>query len=163
MLSKRGIDKGSTMTAEQNKAIIRRYYEEIANQRRFELADEIISPDFRLFLDSQPPYGPEGVKQFLDWLITQTFPDLRVTIEELVAEGDRVAARVTLHATPHLPIDWINGFDTIPVTGKSFAFKEYVFWGLAEGKIVERWILFDQLDMLRQLGFSRFTADFAGQ
>jgi predicted ester cyclase len=140
------------MSAEQNKIIIRRYYEEIANQRQLAIADEIIDPDFKLFPWSEPPFGPEGVKHFITWLCIITFPDLQVTIEDIVAAGDRVAVRVTLHATQTNPINWLANFRTIPPTDKPFALQEYVFWRLAEGKIVERWLLVDTWGMLQQLG-----------
>ena len=91
------------------KAIIRRYYEEIGNQRRLAVADDIVAPPFKLFPDAPPPYGPEGVKQFISWLCITTFPDLQVTIEHLIAEGELVAAGVTLHATQTTPLNWLDG------------------------------------------------------
>jgi predicted ester cyclase len=139
------------MSLEQNKAIMRRFYEEIANQRRFEVADEIIAPDFRMFQSSSPPYGPEGVKQFMTNLLVLGFPDMNVTIEDMVAEGDTVAVRVTLHATQNVAINWFPGLGTIPPTGKRFDMREYVFWRVVDGKIVERNIVVDSMEMLHQL------------
>ena len=140
------------MGFQEPKAIIRRYYEEIGNQRQLAVADEIIAPYFRLFPDSPPPHGPEGVKQFITWLCINTFPDLYVTIEELLAEQEQVAAFVTLHATQTSPIDWLSGVGTIAATGTRFALKEYVLWRVIDGKITERTILVDTWDMLQQLG-----------
>jgi hypothetical protein len=80
------------MGIQEPKEVIRRYYEEIGNQRLLAIADEINAPDFRLFPDSTPPYGPEGVKEGITWLCIDTFPDLGVTIENLIAEGEYVAA-----------------------------------------------------------------------
>jgi predicted ester cyclase len=140
------------MSAEENKAIVRRYYEEVGNQRQLHVADEIIGSDFKLFPNASPPYGPEGVKQFITWLCITTFPDLRITIDDLVAEGDRVAARVVLHATQQTTIDWLGNFGEVPPTGKTFDLTEFVFWRLAEGRIVERWLLVDTWGMLQQLG-----------
>jgi predicted ester cyclase len=140
------------MGFQEPKAIIRRYYEEIGNQRQLAVADEIIAPHFRLFPDSSPPHGPEGVKQFITWLCISTFPDLYVTIEELLAEGEQVAAFVTLHATQTIPIDWFSGVGTIAATGKRFALKEYVLWRVIDSKITERTILVDNWGMLQQLG-----------
>jgi predicted ester cyclase len=147
-LSAKGLTPMGTL---EPKAIIRRYYEEIGNRRHLAVADEIIDPQFRLFPDSSPPYGPEGVKQFITWLCITTFPDLQVTIEDLIAEGEQVAAFVTLHATQTTPIDWISGVGTIAPTGKPFALKEYVLWRVSAGKIVERTILVDTWSMLQQL------------
>jgi predicted ester cyclase len=140
------------MSNQEPKTIIRRYYEEIGNERQLAVADEIIAPHFRLFPDSAPPYGPAGVKDFITWLCLSTFPNLQVTIEDLIAEGEQVAAFVTLHATQTSPIDWLGGVGTIAPTGKPFALKEYVLWRVVAGKIVERKILVDTWGMLQQLG-----------
>ncbi len=140
------------MDTPEPKAIIRRYYEEIGNHRHLAVADEIFAPDFKLFPDSPPPYGPQGVKEFIRWLCITTFPDLQVTIEHLVAEGEMVAAGVTLHATQNVPIDWISGLGSIAPTGKQFALHEFVFWRIVAGKIVKRQIIVDTWGMLQQLG-----------
>jgi len=140
------------MDSQEPKAIIQRYYEEIGNQRQLTVADEIIAPHFRLFPDSPPPHGPEGVKQFITWLCVNTFPDLHVTIEALIAEEEQVAAFVTLHATQTSPIDWLSGIGPIAATGKRFALREYVLWRVVGGKIVERMILADTWGVLQQLG-----------
>ena len=87
----------------------------------------------------------------MSWF-TGVFPDLRATIDELIGEGDIVAVRVTLHATQTNPIDWIGGFGIIAPTGKPFDLKEYQFWRVVDGKIVERRVCFDTLGMLYQLG-----------
>ena len=140
------------MSAEQNKAAVRRYYEEIGNQRNFAVADEIFDSNFKLFPDSLPPYGAEGVKQFMSWFIGVKFPDLHVVIDGLICEGDVVASRVTLHATQNAPLDWIAGYGSIAPTGKTFDLHEYIFWRVIDGRIVERWCCFDTLEMLYQLG-----------
>lgn len=140
------------MGIQQPKDIIRRYYEEIGNRRQLALADEIIAPDFRLFSDSTPPYGPEGVKEFITFLCISTFPDLVVTIENLIGEGEYVAAFVTLHATHISPVDWFPEVGTIAPTGKPFTLQEFVLWRVVGGKIVERRVLVDTWGMLQQLG-----------
>lgn len=140
------------MSAEANKTIVFRYYEEIANQRQLAVADELFASSFRLFPDSQPPYGSEGVKQFITWLCITNFPDLRVTIEDLIAEEDKVAAHVTLHATQQVTMDWLPAVEPIPPTGKPFAMPEFVIWRLADGKIVERRVFIDFLAVLQQMG-----------
>jgi predicted ester cyclase len=80
------------------------------------------------------------------------FPDLRVIVEDMIAEGDKVAARITLHATQTVPIDWLNDVGVISPTGRQFDFRETQFWRIANGRIVERWVLFDTFDWLQQLG-----------
>jgi predicted ester cyclase len=139
------------MSLEENKAVVRRYYEEVGNQRQFAVADEIFAPGFKMFPDSNPPYGPENVKQFMAWF-TGVFPDLQAKMDEIICEGEIVAVRVTLHATQTNPVDWINGFGVIAPTGKPFDLREYQFWRVTDGKIVERWVCFDTLAMLYDLG-----------
>jgi steroid delta-isomerase-like uncharacterized protein len=129
---------------EANKALVRRYYEEIGNQRALTVADELFAPDFRLFPDSAP--GPEGVKQFITWLI-EVFPDFWVWVDDLIAaEGNKVVARFAFGGTHQ------GEFLGIPATGKPLAMTEITIWRTAEGKIVERWIAANALDAVLQLG-----------
>ncbi|MCC7452460.1 MAG: ester cyclase [Anaerolineae bacterium] len=139
------------MSVKENKALVYRYYEEIINQRQFVVADQIIGPDLKLFPNSQSPFGPESVKQFMEWM-TNLFPDIRVTIEETIAERDKVAALVTLHATQTKIVDYIQGFGAIPPSGKTFEIPEFAVWKIVNGKIVERKTVIDFLPMLRQIG-----------
>ena len=140
------------MSTHDPKKVVKRYYEEVGNQRQLSVADEIIAPDFKLFPHSAPPYGPEGVKQFITWLCIEGFPDLTVTIEELIAEGNTVAARVTLHAMHTAQLSWLNDLGITAPTGKRFDMEEFVFWRVNRGKITERHILIDRLGVAQQLG-----------
>src|SRR5690242_3590778 len=87
-------------TTEENKAQFRRTYEEMFNQGNLAIADELIAPD--CLNHEVPPgmnnRGPEGIRQVVMMLRT-AFPDLHGTIEEVVAEGDTVAGRVTMSGT----------------------------------------------------------------
>jgi len=139
------------MPAEQNKAIVRRFFEEMCNLRNFAVADEIFAPEFKMFPDSQPPFGADGVKGFMAWF-TGVFPDVMATIDSIICEDDTVAIRVTLRATQTNPINWIQGFGNIEPTGKPFELIEYQFWRVTDGKLAERWVCFDTLRMLSQLG-----------
>ena len=131
--------------------VVRRYYEEIGNQRKESVADEIIAPNFKLFPYSQPPYGPEGVKRFMKWLCVESFPDLTVTIDKLIAEGDTVAASVTLHAAHTANFSWFPQLGSFKPTGMRFHLKEFVFWSVADGKITERELLIDRWGVAEQL------------
>ena len=139
------------MSIDENKATVRRYYEEIGNQRRYEVADEIFAPSYRMFPDSNPPYGPDNVKLFMAWF-TGVFPDLQATIDDMICEGEIVAVRVTLRATQTNPVDFVRGFGVIAPTGKPFELREYQFWRVVDGRITERWVCFDTLGMLYDLG-----------
>jgi len=87
-------------TTEENKAQFRRAYEEVLNQGDLSVVDELIAPDF---LNHEAPPGRDRGPESMRWLATMlrtAFPDLRFTIEELVAEGDIVAGRLTMSAVP---------------------------------------------------------------
>ena len=84
---------------EQNKALLRRFYEEVIGQGKLDLIDELIAPTFvehEEFPDSPP--GREGLKQVFAMFL-EAFPDLHFHIKDLVAEGDKVVARIAMHGT----------------------------------------------------------------
>ncbi len=131
---------------EANKALIRRAYEEILNQNNLSVADEIVAADCVLHI---PPYPDihtlEGYKQFVTTNST-AFPDGQYTIEELIAEGDKVAVRWTTLGTH------TGEFMGLPPTGKQVKVTAIVIDRIAEGKIVEEWANVDFLGLMQQLG-----------
>lgn len=140
-------------TEAENKEQFRRTYEEMFNEGDLALADELIAPDF---LNHEAPpgknYGPASMRGLITWLRT-AFPDLHFTIEELVAEGDTVAGRVTMSGT-HL-----GPFQGIPATGRSFEQAHMHFVRLRDGKAIEHRAVRDDLGMMRQLGVIAAPAD----
>ena len=134
------------MTAEENKAILRRAYEEAFNQKNLDALDEIFASDI---IDHNPspgqPPGLEGAKQVFSSINT-AFPDLHVNIEDMVAEGDKVVARVTMSGTHQ------GEFMGIDPTGNRVTITGMDLVRIAEGKIVEHWANFDDLGMMQQLG-----------
>ena len=89
------------MSTEDNKAIVRRFYEEIVNQKKRAGLDEFIDPNYVYhFTPPDTPGGLEGARQAFDMYLT-AFPDLHFTVEDLIAEGDEVVARVTMSGTQH--------------------------------------------------------------
>jgi steroid delta-isomerase-like uncharacterized protein len=138
------------MSAEQNKAIVRRWFDEVVSQGNIELVDEICMQCVPSFVVIQgvadpPPQGLEGVKGLIGVLRT-AFPDLKFTIEGQIAEGDQVATRLTVRGT-HL-----GEFMGIPATGKQMAVSGVSIWRLADGKLVNEWVNWDSLAMMQQLG-----------
>ena len=132
---------------EENKAHYRRTFEEVFNQGNLALVDELVAPDF---LDHEVPpgmnnRGPDSTRQLVTMLRT-AFPDLHFTIEDLVAEGDTVAGRVTMSGT-HL-----GPFQGIPPTGRSFQQAQMYFVRFRDGKAIEHRAVRDDLGMMRQLG-----------
>ena len=136
------------MSTEANKAISRRFLEEIFGQGKLAVADEIIAPNH---VDSGPgtlpglPPGPEGSKQFVT-VYRNAFPDVQFTIDEQIAEGDKVVTRWTAHGTHQ------GELAGIPPTGKSSTVTGMGVDRIMNGKIVESWGIFDQFGMMQQLG-----------
>ncbi len=120
------------MSTEDNKAINRRYIEEVLNRGNMHVIDELKADDV------------EGTHQRIRVLRT-AFPDLHVTIETQVAEGDWVASRLTYRGT-HL-----GPFMGVPPTGKKVQFATMTMNRYAEGKVVENWGVHDIHGMLKQL------------
>jgi serine phosphatase RsbU (regulator of sigma subunit) len=132
-------------TEEENKAIFRRYIEEVFNQANLEVADEI----FDRYLSHQPDgstfeRGPEDVKRF-NREFRAAFPDLRISIDEQIAEGDKVVTRVTFRGTHQ------GDFRGMAPTGKEVEIKGITIFRFSEkGKVVESWDSYDQLRVMRQ-------------
>jgi len=131
--------------SEQNKAIARRTYE-LFNAHNLDALDEVVAPNI---VDRNPSPGQapglEGVKQFFSMLYT-AFPDFHITVEDLIAEGDKVVARVRVNSTHQ------GEFMGIPPTGKPVTQTGIDILRLAGGKAVERWGEFDTFGLMQQLG-----------
>ena len=136
------------MLNEANKTVSRRFFEEVFSRGRLNLLDEIIAKDH---VNSGPgtlpglPNGPEGTKQLVT-VYRNAFPDVHFTIDEQIAEGDKVVTRWTAKGTHK------GDLIGIPATGKSSTVTGIAVDRLVNGKIVESWGIFDQFGMLQQLG-----------
>lgn len=134
------------MSAEDNKVIVRTYVEMIWNQQQVDRVGELVAADFvdHGALPGQAP-GLAGAQQ--KWAMYLVgIPDLRVTIEDLVAEGDKVAARRSYKGTHR------GELLGIPPTGKPVQIGGISIFRLAGGKIVEHWEQIDGLALMQQLG-----------
>jgi steroid delta-isomerase-like uncharacterized protein len=132
------------MSTEQNKAIVRRFLEEYTPA----VVDELLVPNYIHHDPSLPPElqrGRDAYKQ-INNMFHAAFPDLQVTVEDLVAEGNKVAARWNWGGTHQ------GEMMGIPATRKHVAATGTSIHRVAEGKIVESWFNFDALGMMRQLG-----------
>jgi steroid delta-isomerase-like uncharacterized protein len=135
---------------EKNKAVAKRVFTEIFNQNKFEVAEEIYAKDFV----NHGVHQDVGLKEDQDaargW--KQAFPDLVMTVDKMVAEGDLVtvlwSGRGTNTGTG-------NG---IPATGKKIEGRGITIWRIVDGKIREEWSEFDQLRLMQQLGLVPSTA-----
>jgi len=129
--------------SEANKALIRAHYDATTNAYKPSVIDRQIAEDF---VDHGNPdvTGPEGVKTHIKAL-RAAFPDLSVTIEDIVAEGDLVAVRGTWRGTHQ------GTFRGVPPIGRKVEFSGMVFWRVAGGQIRERWGVVDTPTLMRQL------------
>jgi len=137
---------------EQNKAIARRYYDEILNQGKKEVIDELMSQDFLFTISTQsePFHGPQGFKQMVDYIHT-AWPDVHITVEHLLADGDTVVGHWTGSGT-HRGIMYNTVMGDIPPTNRRFTIDGMTWLTIRNGKIVESLANEDTLGMLLQLG-----------
>lgn len=139
--------EGRDMTrTENNKAVIRKFVEEVINQNRMDRADDLVGEDF-VELDPLPGQrqGREGLKETLG-VMRAGFPDMHWVVEEMVAEEDKVVTRFTWTGTHR------GTFLGVPATGRSVTVKGVVMDQLAGGKMSYSRILMDSLGLMRQLG-----------
>jgi predicted ester cyclase len=134
------------MSAEQNKAILRQAYDAI-NRNDLDALDEMVASDITDH-DPAPGQGPglEGVKDYFSSLHA-AFPGFRMDVEDMIAEGDKVVARVTGSGGTHQ-----GEFMGIAPTGNRVTFRGIDILRVTDGKVVEHWGRFDDLGFLQQLG-----------
>ena len=129
------------MTIDENKELVRRYNEEIWNNRNLEKASEFMSDEF---LEE----SLEHVRQFLT-----AFSDVHLTIEDLIAEGDKVVARLIATATNTGP------FGGQPPTGKKVEIRSIRIYRIANNKFIDTWAMQDRLGLMEQLGLVQTASD----
>ena len=130
---------------EHNKALIRRGFEEGISKGNLKVFEDIIAPNYVNHNMPAPAPGVEGFKQVIGMFRT-AFPDMQVTVEDEVAERDRVATRGVMRGTHK------GEFMGVPATGKQVAVQYIDIWRLENGKAVENWVQMDMLGMMQQLG-----------
>ena len=135
------------MAAEQNKALIVRFVEELFNRGNMGIVGEIFAPDFieREQLPPGIPNGREGVK-VLTTMLRSAFPDFKATIDDILAEGDKVVIRMTWSGTQK------GEFMGVPATGKRVSFGVIDIIRITNGKLVEHWGQMDSMSLMQQLG-----------
>lgn len=141
------------MSVEANKALVRRHFEEIFNRQNFAECAEMMADDFiehaiAPFGTSEPGrvHGPEHVRNASEWLHAQ-FPDLQMSVETVIAEGDLVSCRVYSEGTN---LGKLNG--VLPPTGKRFAAWQNHWFRVVDNKLAEHWAIRDDLPAMLQLG-----------
>jgi steroid delta-isomerase-like uncharacterized protein len=135
------------MSNKENKAFAARMYEEIHNKGNLEKAEEFVTPDFVDHNPADPnmPKGPDGVRHVFG-MFRSAFPDFHTTVEDIIADEDRVVSRVTMHGTHK------GEFMGIPATGKEVSIPVIDIMRISNGKAAERWGVADVAGMMQQLG-----------
>lgn len=138
--------------SETKKAIARRYYQEILNEARLEVIDELMSENFMFTIPTHPDpyYGPSGFKDLVN-MLHSAFPDVHLDVRHLLVEGDTVVGHWTGSGT-HIggPLHTVKG--DIPASGKRFVIDGVSWLKIADGKIVESLANEDTLGLMQQIG-----------
>lgn len=130
------------MNRRASKAIVTRFIDEAWNARLNGAIDELVHPAYRVGEDA---FGPDAVRANIAAMVA-AFPDLHVTILELIGEGDRVAARVRLEGTHE------GDLGGIPATGRHVTYEEMAFWRIEDGMMREGAFIAQALALRIQLG-----------
>ncbi|MBN2028664.1 ester cyclase [bacterium] len=139
------LSAGCEKKTEVNKVLTRRAFEEVWNQEKLDVVDEIFSTDFVEHRSGPDIHGPESVKE-LATMYSTAFPDLKYTIEDQIAEGDMVVCRWTATCTHK------GELMGIPPTGVQVTSTGVDIFRITDGKIVELWANVDELGTMQQLG-----------
>jgi steroid delta-isomerase-like uncharacterized protein len=138
------------LNTEENKAIVRRWFEEVINQGNLEAVDVICAqcaPSFVVIkgVADDASGGLDGVKSLVQ-RFHKAFSDMEFKIEDQIAEDNKVVTRITIEGTHS------GEFMGIPPTNKKFSIKGVSIWLMGEGKLVEEWVSWDTMGMMQQLG-----------
>ena len=133
------------MSTEENRMLVHRFFEELWNQENLAVADELLASGHVHHFSDGDITGPDGVKQLVSWLRT-AFPDIHTSIDDVVAEADKVVVRFTIRGTHQ---GEGMGF---PPTGKRVVYTGIDIFRITDGRIVERWGEVDSLGLRQQLG-----------
>ena len=134
------------MPVEENKALVRRVLAEVRHGWTAAVIEQFFSPDYRRHLTPTGPHLTREEQRERASRLRAAFPDAEATMEDILAEGDRVAYRLTIRGTHRAP------FLGIAPTGRRVAVSLTAIVRVEHGKLAEEWGGLDQADLLRQLG-----------
>ncbi len=133
--------------SQANKEVCRRFIEEVWNNHNLDLADELFASNYTPHQASSPDFGdgPQGIRKMVSYYLA-AFPDTHFTIDDLIAEGDKVVMRWTARGTHR------GEFEGVPPTGKQVTVTGANTVRIANGKCVEGWESWDALGLMQQIG-----------
>jgi steroid delta-isomerase-like uncharacterized protein len=134
------------MSVEENRTIVRRFWG-VWEEGKLDLVDELVAPDYVNHSPGMPgqPEGPAGIKAVVS-MFRAGIPDLKVVIEDVVAEGDKVMMRYRIEGTHE------GELFGVPPTGRRVSIESITVERVSGGKIREHWRVTNTLDMMQQLG-----------
>ena len=138
------------MSTDDNKAVVRRWFDEVISRGDMGALDAICAechPQFAVIrgVIEPAPLGMSGLKSLITSL-RSAFPDLHAEVEEQIAEGDKVVSRVTMRGTQR------GEFNGMPATGKSFNISGVSIWEVRGNLLIQEWVHWDAMGMMQQLG-----------
>jgi steroid delta-isomerase-like uncharacterized protein len=128
--------------------LLRKFFDEFWNKRRFDILEEIVTKDCLLHFGASAHAIASEKSRRAQQQWVKSFPDLKFTIQDIIEQGDLVAARLTFEGTQE------GEFEGIPPSNKRIRVTETLFARISEDKICEMWEEYDMLGMLKQLGFN---------
>lgn len=132
------------MSTDVNKAVVRRFYEQVFNQQRLDLIPDLVTPDYIYHDPESPTLGPEGVQQMAGGFLA-ALPDLQFAFDDLIGEGDKVVMRFTVRGTHR------GEMMGIAATGTAVTIRGIMISRVVEGRIAEEWEAWDALGLTKQL------------
>ncbi|AKB82015.1 hypothetical protein MSBR3_1437 [Methanosarcina barkeri 3] len=135
------------MSTEENKAIVSRFFEEGPSKGNISAAGDLLSPDFAMHVPLPASPGVEGINEVIT-ACRAAFEHLNVTVEDMIAEGNTVAARFTARGVHK------GNFMDLPATGKPITMTGIEIFRIKDGKIVELWGEVNLLGLMQQLGIA---------
>jgi steroid delta-isomerase-like uncharacterized protein len=132
--------------SEENKDLTRRSWEMLVNEQNPDAIDELYTPDFVWHEPDQDIQGTEQARRFLSMYLS-AFPDMRVAVEDVIAEGEKVVTRWTIRGTHQGEVEEFG-----PPTGRQVEIKGITIHRIEGGKITEEWERYDNLGVMQQLG-----------
>lgn len=138
------------MAQEENKNVIKRFYHEVWNKFDLSVVDELFSPDY--IFNDLPSWRKQGSQDLKEFVADnhRMFPDVYHTVDDLIAEGDKVAYRFT--GTETHKAELYGPLGIIPPTNKKVTWKGNGIARFNNGKIVEVWVITNNIDLMKQLG-----------
>jgi steroid delta-isomerase-like uncharacterized protein len=134
------------MSADENKALYRRWFEEVVTDGNLKLADELLAPNYVMHFPGMPaPVNREGHKQLV-MMFRNAFPDWQETVDDVIAEGDKVVIRVTGTGTHE------GEFQGVPPSHARVTATGVGIGRIENGRIAESWAAYDALGMMQQIG-----------